>query len=162
MTHFITLLAWVLPMNIDHQLLCKDLTKMFSGMVLRLVKQSLFAVIAEFICYNDIYKMRQLIPFNIFNENLKWLDEHGHHVHPPWLLSWCPPFSSSLASSVYSSFSSTGRGTLLVGVASPSIIETLSISLRRKKGKKWIRSCNKTTFLPGDVTWLTTVLTWSK
>ena len=58
-------------MNIDHQLLCKDLAKMFSGMVLRLVKQLLFAVIAEFICYNDIYKMRQLIPFNIFNENLK-------------------------------------------------------------------------------------------
>ena len=60
-------------MNIDHQLLCKDLTKMFSRMVLRLVKQLLFAVIAEFICYNDIYKMnvRQLIPFNIFNENLK-------------------------------------------------------------------------------------------
>ena len=128
MTHFITLLAWVLPMNIDHQLLCKDLTKMFSRMVLRLVKQLLFAVIAEFICYNDIYKMnvRQLIPFNIFNENLKWLVEHGHHVHPAWLLSWCPPSSSSLASSVSSSFSSTGRGTLLVGVASPSIIETLS------------------------------------
>ena len=60
-------------MNIDHQLLCKDLTKMFSRMVLRLVKKLLFAVIAEFICYNDIYKMnvRQLIPFNIFNENLK-------------------------------------------------------------------------------------------
>ena len=52
-------------MNIDHQLLCKDLTKMFSRMALRLVKQLLFAVIAEFICYNDIYKMneRQLIPF---------------------------------------------------------------------------------------------------
>ena len=46
---------------------------MFSRMVLRLVKQLLFAVIAEFISYNDIYKMnvRQLIPFNIFNENLK-------------------------------------------------------------------------------------------
>ena len=60
-------------MNIDHQLLCKDLTKMFSRMVLRLVKQLLFVVIAEFICYNDIYKMnvRQFIPFNIFNENLK-------------------------------------------------------------------------------------------
>ena len=164
MTHFITLLAWVLPMNIDHQLLCKDLTKMFSRMVLRLVKQLLFAVIAEFICYNDIYKMnvRQLIPFNIFYENLNWLGEHGHHVHPSWLLSWCSLFLLSCLFSVYSSFSSTGRGTLLVGVASPSIIETLSISLRRKKGNKWIRSCNKTTFLPGDVTWLTTVLTWSK
>ena len=158
MTHFITLLAWVLPMNIDHQLLCKDLTKMFSRMVLRLVKQLLFAVIAEFICYNDIYKMnvRQLIPFNIFNENLKWLDEHGYHIHPhpPPAIITMPPSSSSLASSVSSSFSFTGL--------SLTIIETLSISLRRKKGKKWIRSCNKTTFLPGDVTWLTTVLTWSK
>ena len=151
-------------MNIDHQLLCKDLTKMFSRMVLRLVKQLLFAVIAEFICYNDIYKMnvRQWIPFNIFNENLKWLDEHGHHVHPPLAIITMPPSSSSLASSVSSSFSSTGRGTLLVGVASPSTIETLFISLRGKKGKKLIRSCNKTMFLQGDVTQLTTILTRSK
>ena len=60
MNHFITLLAWVLPINIEHQLLCKDLTKMFSRMVLRLVKKLLFAVIAEFICYNDIYKMKSM------------------------------------------------------------------------------------------------------
>ena len=60
-------------MNIDHQLLCKDLMKMFSRMVLKLGKKFLFAVIAEFICCSDINKMneRQLIHFNIFNENLR-------------------------------------------------------------------------------------------
>ena len=42
--------------------------------------------------------------------------------------------SHSLASSLSSSFSSTGRGTLLAGVASPSTIEALFISLRGKKG----------------------------
>ena len=66
----------------------------------------------------------------------------------------------SLASSLSSSFSSTGRGTLLVGVAYPSTIEALFISLRGKKGgKKLIRSCNKTTLLQGDVTQLTTIYT---
>ena len=76
--------------------------------------------------------------FNIFNENVKWLDEHGYYVQtpPPPTITMMPPSSSSLASSVSSSFSSTGRGTLLVGVASPFIIETLSISLRRKKRKE--------------------------
>ena len=70
---FLTLLAQVLPMNIDHQLLCKDLMKMFSRMVLKLGKKFLFAVIAEFNCCSDINKMneRQLVHFNIFNENLR-------------------------------------------------------------------------------------------
>ena len=47
--------------------------KMFSRMVLKLGKKFLFAVIAEFICCSDINKMneRQLIHFNIFNENLR-------------------------------------------------------------------------------------------
>ena len=46
--------------------------------------------------------------------------------------------------------------------ASPSTIETLFISLRGKKGKKLIRSSNKSMFLQGDVTQLTTILPRSK
>ena len=84
-------------------------------------------------------------------------------THTPLATTTMPPSFSSCASSVSSSFSFTGRGALLVGVASPSTIETLFISLKGKKegkkGKKLIRSCNKTTFLQGDVTWLTTILT---
>ena len=81
-------------------------------------------------------------------------------MYTPLATTTMPP---SLASSLSSSFSSTGRGTLLVGVASPSTIEALFSSLRGKNGgKKLIRSWNKTTLLQGDVTQLTTILTRSE
>ena len=55
-----------------------------------------------------------------------------------------PPASSSSASpsspSSSSSSSTIGRGTLLVGVASPSTIETFLASLR---GKKWDENKSK-------------------
>ena len=56
---------------------------------------------------------------------------HCHLAPPP------PPHSSSL-----SSCSSSGRGTLLVRVASPSTVETFLISLREKKLKFVIRQCS--------------------
>ena len=57
-------------------------------------------------------------------------------IYIPLATTIMPPFSSSLASSVSSSFSFIGRGTLLVGVASPSTIETLFISLRGKEKER--------------------------
>ena len=81
-------------------------------------------------------------------------------MYTPLATTTMPP---SLASSLSSSFSYTGRGTLLVEGTSPSTIEAFFISLRGKKGgKKLIRSCNKTTLLQGDVTQLTTILTRSE
>ena len=46
----------------------KDHRKVFSNMALRLGKKLLFAVMVEFTCCNDIYKLnkRQLIPFQYF------------------------------------------------------------------------------------------------
>ena len=64
--------------------------------------------------------------FNTFNKNSKWRGGHGHHIPPP-------PASSSSASPSSPSSSTIGRGTLLVGVASPSTIETFLVSLRGKK-----------------------------
>ena len=80
---------------------------------------------------------RWLFYFSTCNKNVRWSD--GHHPLP-WPLPPCPPpppHSCSL-----SSCSSSGRGTLLVGVASPSTVETFLISLREKKLKFVIRQCS--------------------
>ena len=90
--------------------------------------------------------------FNILKKSLRWCGEHGH-THTPLATTTMPPFSFSLASSVSSSFS--------FFLLSPQLKHFLFL-WEEKKGKKLIRSCNKTMFLQGDVTQLTTILTRSK
>ena len=74
--------------------------------------------------------------FDILKKNLRWCGGHGPQGE--------------------------GRGILLVGVASPSAVETFLFLWEKIKRKKTIKNCDNWRLLQGDDTQLTTILARSK